>query len=401
MPKPNLLKTQKNSELRSNGINEVWIKTVHGQFRFQLQKYLIGQERTNYWELTQQLETGYISPRLRELCGYYSNRMSYEEVAKLIERVSGSRLLSDQKISQIVSEKALHLSQEMHEDAVRILDKTDIELIKVNSKVDIYNRESSEILLFDDGIQVKGQKSYRESKAKQSGTFGSKSADKSQIQRGITDIAMLQKANRKFEYITAPITRHGQDLLSLADMVKAQVIKEYGHSTVPLDLVAITDGAKVIRQRLVTGFGTEVVVILDWYHLCKKLRGLMSMIAINKVEKSRHLKFLFSYLWQGKTATALEYLRNNVVVKNQEKWQELIGYLSKHQSEIIDYNRRSRAGKTIGSGQVEKGVDLTVGSRQKHRGMSWSTKGSKALCLLKVAELNGQWQQLWFPAQPA
>ena len=79
----------------------------------------------------------------------------------------------------------------------------------------------------------------------------------------------------------------------------------------------------------------------------------------------------------------------------------MIGYLSKHQSEIIDYNRRSRAGKTIGSGQVEKGVDLTVGSRQKHRGMSWSNKGSKALCLLKVAELNGRWQQLWFPAQQA
>ncbi len=76
-----------------------------------------------------------------------------------------------------------------------------------------------------------------------------------------------------------------------------------------------------------------------------------------------------------------------------------VGYLSKHQPEIINYNRRSRAGKTIGSGQVEKGVDLTVGSRQKHRGMSWRPLGSKALCLLKVAELNGQWQQLWFPAQ--
>lgn len=157
----------------------------------------------------------------------------------------------------------------------------------------------------------------------------------------------------------------------------------------------------MIRQRLVTVFGPAVVVILDWYHLCKKLRGLISLIAINKVEKSRHLKFLFSHLWQGKTGIALEYLRHHVVVKNQDKWQELIGYLLKHQSEIIDYNRRNRAGKTIGSGQVEKGVDLTVGSRQKHRGLSWSPKGSKALCLLKVAELNGQWQQLWFPAQQA
>lgn len=374
---------------------------MHGQFRFQLQKYLIGKERTNYWELAQQLESGYISPRLQELCGYYSNRLSYEEVAKLIERVSGSRLLSDQKISQIVSVKALQLSQQMHENATRILDKTDIELIKVNPRVDIYNTESPEILLFDDGIQVKGQKSYREPKAKLEQRLDSKSTNKSQTHRVSTDIAMLQKANRKFEYITAPIAQQGQDLLSLADMVKAQIIKEYGRGSVPLDLVAITDGAKVIRQRLVTIFGTGVVVILDWYHLCKKLRGLMSMIASNKVEKSRHLKFLFSHLWQGKIATALEYLRNHVVVKNQDKWQELIGYLEKHQLEIIDYNRRSRAGKTIGSGQVEKGVDLTVGSRQKHRGMSWSPKGSKALCLLKVAELNGRWQQLWFPAQQA
>jgi hypothetical protein len=64
-------------------------------------------------------------------------------------------------------------------------------------------------------------------------------------------------------------------------MVKAQIIKEYGSETTPLDLVAITDGAKVIRQRLVTVFDPAVVVLLDWYHLCKKLRGLMSMIAIN------------------------------------------------------------------------------------------------------------------------
>jgi hypothetical protein len=27
--------------------------------------------------------------------------------------------------------------------------------------------------------------------------------------------------------------------------------------------------------------------------------------------------------------------------------------------------------------------------------------GSRALSLLKVAELNGQWQQLWFPTQSA
>jgi len=59
------------------------------------------------------------------------------------------------------------------------------------------------------------------------------------------------------------------------------------------------DGARVIRNRLLTIFGTTLVVILDWYHLCK-LRQLMSMIATNKVEESIHLKYLLPQLWRGR-----------------------------------------------------------------------------------------------------
>ena len=62
---------------------------------FALQKYQFPAQETNYLALTNQLQEGYVSPRLQEFCGYYSNRLSYEEVALLIERVSGERLLSD------------------------------------------------------------------------------------------------------------------------------------------------------------------------------------------------------------------------------------------------------------------------------------------------------------------
>jgi len=41
---------------------------------------------------------------------------------------------------------------------VRATLKTQSYELKVNSKVDIYHPEQKEILLFDDGIQVKGQK---------------------------------------------------------------------------------------------------------------------------------------------------------------------------------------------------------------------------------------------------
>jgi len=45
--------------------------------------------------------------------------------------------------------------------------------------------------------------------------------------------------------------------------------------------------------------------------------------------------------------------------------------------------------------------DQVIGARQKHKGMSWSLTGSKALGILKVVELNQQWEQLWFPQQAA
>ena len=50
---------------------------------------------------------------------------------------------------------------------------------------------------------------------------------------------------------------------------------------------------------------------------------------------------------------------------------------------------------------MEKGVDQVIGYRQKKKGMSWSKKGSKSLGILKVAELNNRWKELWFPEDAA
>jgi len=74
--------------------------------------------------------------------------------------------------------------------------------------------------------------------------------------------------------------------------------------------------------------------------------------------------------------------------------------LEKHQLEIINYERRTQIGKSIGSGRVEKAVDQVIGQRQKHKGKSWRPQGSRALDYSKL-ELNRQWHQFWFSQQPA
>jgi hypothetical protein len=121
----------------------------------------------------------------------------------------------------------------------------------------------------------------------------------------------------------------------------------------------------------------------------------------SKEEKATHAAAILGFLWEGRTVEAIDYLRTQVAVRNLDKHQELIGYLEKHQGEIIDYKRRQATGKTIGSGRMEKAVDQVIGHSQKRKGMSWRPEGSRALALLKVLELNGGWQDFWFPSTTA
>jgi hypothetical protein len=387
----------------------VTINTLDGDFEFKVQRFILdedGQERqVDYFELTNQFQAGYFSDHLKEFAAYYSNRLSYEDNEELIWKLAGSQQISDQKIHQLVVGKALEVSQVLTEETQRILGDTTKKLPLINEKVNLYEATEKEILLMDDAIQVKGQKAARDhkkDKEKQILEVDSQSngaADKKIWVR--TDVVLLEKKKGGFEYITGVIDPEGKELLPLADIVKSKVIQEYGDERKPLNIVAITDGAKDIRGRLLAIFGMTVVIILDWFHLDKKVRELMSMIAPTKTEKETYLKFILDRLWRGQTKAVLDYLRAAVKTKNPEKLTELIGYIEKHQSEIIDYQRRQRSGKVIGSGRIEKCGDQVIGHRQKKKGMSWSKVGSRSLGILKVAELNNQWRELWFANEAA
>ncbi len=141
-------------------------------------------------------------------------------------------------------------------------------------------------------------------------------------------------------------------------------------------------------------FGPSVRIILDWYHLAKRAYQLLSMVAHDGAERERLEGRLLFLLWRGRVAEAVSYLRS-ISARREEALSSLILYLENHAKEIIDYERRAKAGKPIGSGRMEKAVDRAVGMRQKKKGMSWSEAGSRALSLLKVVEINGEWERLW------
>jgi len=394
----------KKTVVSCNGKIPVKIKSLQGSLQFNVQRFKMKdtseEEDVTYFDLTNQFKDGYISDRLKEFSSYYSNRLSYEDVEELIKRTTGEKQLSDQKIRGIVVDKARELSKEIEKEVKRIIEDESLQMPEVNVGVDIYDPEEDEILLFDDGIQVKGQKENRQRIEAGSIIAISDECENKRI-RVNSNVIMLEKKEGGFEYIAGVIDEAGEELIPLEQVVKSKIIKEYGEKKGPLNFVAITDGAKDIRLRLLSIFGIVITIILDWYHLVKKVRELMSMIAINKEEKLIHLKFLFYNLWRGMTDEALGYLKTEVKAKNEKKLDELIRYIEKHKEEIIDYSSRKESGKTIGSGRVEKGCDQVIGNRQKKKGMSWGKQGSRSLGILKVVELNNEWEKTWFPEEAA
>jgi hypothetical protein len=209
---------------------------------------------------------------------------------------------------------------------------------------------------------------------------------------------LLEGQDGSFRHLCAGL---GEEAASLSEVAEARLRHEWGEHPRPLPVVALTDGARSIRLMLEGIFGPSFRVILDWYHLAKKVYQLLSMVAHGKDERERMQQGVLGFLWRGGVCEALSYLEG-VSARRTEALRELVMYLERHASEIVDYERRAKAGKPIGSGRMEnKAVDRAVGMRQKKKGISWSEAGSRALALVKVVELNGEWDGLWEAAPAA
>jgi len=124
---------KKDDNLRCNGTTPVTIKTLHGRFRFKLQRFTdVHYNRTTYFDLTHQFMDGYVSNRLKEFSAFYSNRLSYEEIEDLLERTAGRKQLSDQTVRSIVVDKAIEVSNRSKSRALEILGNDSLNFPVVN-----------------------------------------------------------------------------------------------------------------------------------------------------------------------------------------------------------------------------------------------------------------------------
>ena len=158
-------------------------------------------------------------------------------------------------------------------------------------------------------------------------------------------------------------------------------------------LVFFTDGARDLRLAIQNVFSfISFKIILDWYHLEKKCKDLLSMAIKGKQIKNSILSEVLAWLWLGKIDRAVNVLSNlkEDALKNATERDNLIKYLHRNQDCIPCYALRKRLGLRISSNPVEKANDLVVSNRQKQNGMSWSADGSTSLATLTTLCRNGE-----------
>jgi hypothetical protein len=141
----------------------------------------------------------------------------------------------------------------------------------------------------------------------------------------------------------------------------------------------------------------QVSVILDWYHLKKKCRELLSMASKGSQIRNAILEELMPLLWHGLVDQALEYLGHIAAdqIKNDDELKHLMNYLEKNRGMIPVYAVRRELGLRNSSNRGEKANDLLVAARQKHNGMSWSKSGSVALAYVTALKKNRTYKT-WF-----
>jgi hypothetical protein len=165
----------------------------------------------------------------------------------------------------------------------------------------------------------------------------------------------------------------------------------------PGSLVFFTDGARDLRLAIQNTFSfISFKIILDWYHLEKKCKDLLSMAISGKQVKNQTLTEVLAWLWLGRVERAVKVLTDvkEDTIKNATQRDNLINYLSRNQDCIPCYALRKKLGLRVSSNPVEKANDVLVSNRQKHNGMSWSPDGSTSLATLTALRRNcedGNW----------
>ena len=155
--------------------------------------------------------------------------------------------------------------------------------------------------------------------------------------------------------------------------------------------VVIGDGAPWIWN-LTAELFPDAIQIVDLYHA----KG--------------HLAEVGKSIYGSGTELAEQWRKQRNDELDEGKFDDLLGAIRKHEKNDdarkcleyfttnksrMDYPKFRAEGLCVGSGVVEAGCKVTIGTRLKRAGMHWTVKGANAIAALRCCKLSGRFEEFW------
>ena len=152
-------------------------------------------------------------------------------------------------------------------------------------------------------------------------------------------------------------------------------------------VLALGDGAPWIR-RAIADYFPDAIYLLDLFHLKRYVRRVLA----EREDADLLGRVLRSYECGdvGAIVHELSSWRAPSADRDEAR-RKLVRFVRVNRSGIENYARTD----LVGSGAVEKAVDLLVSRRFKSRGMSWLQPGAHSLLKLRLLRFNDEWDEHW------
>lgn len=164
-------------------------------------------------------------------------------------------------------------------------------------------------------------------------------------------------------------------------------------------------GFEKAKRRVVLGDGAlwiwnltgelfpDAIEIVDLYHAKGHLSEVgKSIYGIGNELGTQWAKQRHEELDEGKFSGLLDAIRPHTA-KNEEA-RKCLDYFVRNR-ERMDYPSFRAQGLCVGSGVVEAGCKVAIGTRLKRAGMHWTERGANAITALRCCKLSGRFEEFW------
>lgn len=283
------------------------------------------------------------------------------------------------------SPDAVVLSAAQVKEALDACGLTAAERAEVERNPVLYEQPTETVNISLDDVVVKKQKRYRPRQDDED-----EAADETEGRKYVHNtVAHLQHQEQSY-CIT------GQGVCAVLRIVLGYLLT---HAWLGCRLQFFVDGQKTLHAAILRAFAwfSNLGMLLDWYHLEDKCARQLSLAMKGTTLRNEALAELSNLLWYGRVESAIDFLHSlpETHLKQPDEIRVLKGYLDRNRPYIPCYEIRKRLGLRNSSNTGEKMNDLLVSNRQKHKGMSWSERGSGAIAALEALKRNNQYQH-WF-----